>query len=79
MLYSVGQHNEEQLMSVFMLNYKRITNGSNIWNIDGYVNNGEVILVRVYGDITDEAGIEDAVKAMLQKKRYRRAGIKLAA
>lgn len=53
------------------LNYKRVTNGNNVWHIDGDIDeSGTVVITQTYGDITDQAGLSDAVKNMLFQEGF---------
>jgi hypothetical protein len=54
------------------LNFKRITNGKNVWHVDGTVSRGVASITRIYGNINDEAGIRDALAAMMDRPRYYR-------
>lgn len=40
----------------------RVTDGSNWWTVSGRIDGSEVILTRVHGDITDEAGLQEALR-----------------
>jgi hypothetical protein len=55
--------------------YKRISNGRNAWHISGAIKAGAFVGI-VYGDVTDAAGIAEALRAMIASKpRYQRVAV----
>lgn len=57
------------------LNYKRISNGRNVWHISGALKAGAFVGT-VYGDVTDTAGIAEAIRALVASKpRYQRVAV----
>lgn len=55
------------------LNYRRVSNGRNVWHVSGAVRSGGVTVDTVWGDYTDEAGLREALARLIASKpRYLR-------
>jgi hypothetical protein len=55
------------------LDYRRVTNGTNVWHVTGRIHKGGVSIETIHGDVTDMDGLRDAVARLIESKpRYRR-------
>jgi hypothetical protein len=53
---------------------RRITNGRNVWHVTAKLRSGGADVETIHGDITDTAGIREALMALVASKpRYQRA------
>lgn len=61
-------------MACIRLNYKRVTDGKNVWHVTGTLLPGDVAAItQVYGDVTDIAGLSAAMQALIASRpRYNR-------
>lgn len=50
-------------------NDRRVSNGRNGWIVSGHIERDQVILTRIEGDINDEAGLREAVAALLDSRK----------
>jgi hypothetical protein len=59
-------------------NDRKVTNGRNTWHVTGEASEGIVLLHQVFGDITDPAGLKEAVRRFVAgKARFARAGVEV--
>ena len=51
----------------------KVVRGSNVWTISGAIVPGKVQIHEIHGDVNDIAGLEAAVRSMVESSpRYRR-------